>query len=127
MAAMYALFAVLATTEGIGYSLHTVRTQDPHLFVAVPDYDPLLWMPAVAFGAGAWGPLSWLNTIWWVTAAVLVGKGLALLARRLHPDRPPVARLGPAGLLRAARPAARHGPAAPSEELRARAPRRWAR
>lgn len=85
VSAVYAAFAVLATTEGVGYRLRLEPTSDPSLFLAVPVYNPILWIPAT-FGAGAWGPHAWLNTLYWLTVATLGGVGLARLVRRLPAD-----------------------------------------
>lgn len=114
LTATYGVFATLATTEGVGYVLRLERTADPNLFLAVPVYNPVLWIPAV-LGAGAWSSLAWANTVYWLTAAVLGGLGLSRLARR-----PPGARPRPD--LAAAR-----GPGRPRPEVPAAPPRAPAR
>lgn len=81
----YGILAALATTEGIGYTLH--ESFAPHERVVTPEYSAVLWLPAVVLGADGWGPVSWYNTLYWITVAGLAGKSLALLDRRLRAVR----------------------------------------
>jgi len=78
--AAYATIVLLAASDGIGYTLR-LEAIGPREFLAVPEYNPVLWLPAV-LGAGAWGPAAWVNTIYWLSAATLAGLGLARLVRR---------------------------------------------
>ena len=112
----YGLLAGLATTEGVGYVLRSEPTANPFESIAIPVYNPLLWLPAVLFGAGAWGPLGWLNTLYWLIAASLVATGAARLVRRpsraRRPRADPSAARGRAPGPRGDRP----GPTAPPAE-----------
>jgi hypothetical protein len=90
--AAYGVIAGLATTRGIGYVL--TETLVGRTLVVIPEYSPILWLPAV-LGASPWGPLAWISTVYWITLAGLFGAIVARLDRR----RP--ARLG-----RAPRPSA---------------------
>ena len=77
--ASFGVIAGFATAEGLGYVLRpTIVGQT---LAMIPEYSPVVWLPAV-LGASAWGPYSWLNTIYWIILAGLVGKILALLDRR---------------------------------------------
>ena len=123
----YGLLAGLATWEGVVYVLRSEPTANPFVTIAVPVYNPVLWLPAVLFGAGAWGPLGWLNTLYWLIVAGLAATGAARLlvrhpsrARRPHPA-PSAARgraPGPHPGRPAVRPSGRPSPppAAPAEE-----------
>jgi len=77
--AAFGVLAVLAMSEGIGYGLRASHVEGD--LVMIPDYSAVLWLPAV-LGASAWGPISWLNTVYWIILAGLVGKILARLDRR---------------------------------------------
>ena len=91
--AAFGVLAGLATSEGVGYVLMPSLARGD--LVMVPEYSGLLWLPAV-LGASAWGPLAWLNTLYWVILAGLVGKILALLDRRRRAIRRAPARRDPA-------------------------------
>lgn len=114
LCAAYGVLAGLATTEGVGYVLRRDPTADPLAPIAVPVYNPLLWLPAVLVGAGAWGPLGWLNTVYWLIAALLVAVGAARLLVR-HPSRARRPRGGRVAARAPGRPAARRDPADPPD------------
>ena len=109
--ASFGVIAGFATAEGLGYVLRpTIVGQT---LAMIPEYSPVVWLPAV-LGASAWGPYSWLNTIYWIILAGLVGKILARLDRRLRAIRRAPARRGPAVPARDRAPAGRPSPAAGS-------------
>lgn len=87
--ATFGALAVIAKTEGVGYTLHESLVGPQR--IVLPEYSEILWLPA-SLGAGGWGPFAWINTLYWVTVAGLVGKSLALLDHRLRAIRPVPAR-----------------------------------
>ena len=56
--ASFGVIAGFATAEGLGYVLRP--TIVGRTLVMIPEYSPVLWLPAV-LGASAWGPSSWLK------------------------------------------------------------------
>ena len=117
LCATYAILAGLATAPGVGYRFRDDPTADPRAFVAVPLYQPLLWLPAF-LGADAWGPYAWANTVYWIVGATIGAEVLVrLLARprRAGPRRAPAGHPAPgtpAG--RPVPPAGGAGPPAPA-------------
>jgi len=110
MTASFGVLAALATSEGIGYVLSASRVGGD--LVMIPQYSAILWLPAV-LGASAWGPMAWLNTIYWIILAGLAGKSLARLARRRRAIRRAPVRRDPAVPGRARGPSG-HPPGRPS-------------
>ena len=90
--ATFGALALIAKTEGIGYTLREVLVGGDR--IVTPTYSAILWVPAT-MGADGWGPFAWLNTLYWVSVAGLVGKGLARLDRRLRASRRVPARRDP--------------------------------